>query len=321
MEDLNCGNRNMRRYFRNHINRILFLVTALILTLSQVCMAQAAQTDQEKKMKEQWVQTALARELLAGYDLLDHIPEDAPWLVRVNQGTCTVTVYRVLQVEKEKIPFYEGVDSIVKNAEEEAQEAAREREERSLDSAFDKTSKSGNTDENGSQEKTILRQFRKIVLRQLKRTDAPTDESGQTVTLALPVYACVCSVGANGATPNGTYTLYDHLRWHELVGPTWGQWCCHFAPSFLFHSLPYDRPNDPNSLQKDVYNLLGTAASHGCIRLAAVDAKYIYDHIPSGGKVEIFSGTAKDDPLGTPQRPFIGVWEGTYDPTDPEFRP
>ena len=144
MEDLNCGNRNMRRYFRNHINRILFLVTALILTLSQVCMAQAAQTDQEKKMKEQWVQTALARELLAGYDLLDHIPEDAPWLVRVNQGTCTVTVYRVLQVEKEKIPFYEGVDSIVKNAEEEAQEAAREREERSLDSAFDKTSKSGN---------------------------------------------------------------------------------------------------------------------------------------------------------------------------------
>ena len=92
-------------------------------------------------------------------------------------------------------------------------------------------------------------------------------------------------------------------------------------PSFLFHSLPYDRPNDPNSLQKDVYNLLGTAASHGCIRLAAVDAKYIYDHIPSGGKVEIFSGTAKDDPLGTPQRPFIGVWEGTYDPTDPEFRP
>ena len=68
MEDLNCGNRNMRRYFRNHINRILFLVTALILTLSQVCMAQAAQTDQEKKMKEQWVQTALARELLAGYD-------------------------------------------------------------------------------------------------------------------------------------------------------------------------------------------------------------------------------------------------------------
>ena len=47
----------------------------------------------------------------------------------------------------------------------EAQEAAREREERSLDSAFDKTSKSGNTDENGSQEKTILRQFRKIVLR------------------------------------------------------------------------------------------------------------------------------------------------------------
>lgn len=169
------------------------------------------------------------------------IPDDAPWLVRVNQTTNTVTVYRVL------------------------------------------------------------------------------DEWEQEIY--IPVYACPCSVGESGKTPNGTYTILDHLRWHELVGPTWGQWCSHFARAFLFHSLPYEKRNDPNSLQPDVYNQIGTAASHGCVRLTAVDAKYIFDNLPVGSKVEIFNGTVYDDPLGKPERPYIGEWEETYDPTDPEFDP
>ena len=169
------------------------------------------------------------------------ISDDTPWLVRVNQTTNTVTVYRVISEE----------DQVVN----------------------------------------------------------------------IPIYACPCSVGENGKTPNGTYTIQDHLRWHELVGPTWGQWCSHFARAFLFHSLPYEKRNDPNSLQPDVYNKIGTAASHGCVRLTAVDAKYIFDNLPIGSKVEIFTGTKDDDPLGKPTRPYIGEWTETYDPTDPEFDP
>ena len=261
----------------------------------------------------------------------------------MNQGTNTVTVYRVLQVSEDEIPFSEGFHTIVATAEKKADRMAERAEEEAAaensgtddsatedaDSATEdadgaQNAKDGTAADTGvqpsenSQERPVRGYFRHIVLRQFRQTDAPPKP---TVAVYIPVFACPCSVGANNGTPDGTFTLQDHLRWHELVGPTWGQWCCHFAPSLLFHSLPYDRPNDPNSLQEGVYNQIGTSASHGCVRLVAVDAKYIYDHIPSGTKIEIFTGSAEQDPLGTPERPYIGEWNGTYDPTDPEFKP
>ena len=297
----------------------------------------------EKQEAQNYVHAALLREILSSYDIFCNIPEDAPWLVRVNQTTCTVTVYRLVQVPRDQVPFGKGFDTVVEEALEEAKRAAEQEkaerekaEQEKAAQAAEQAQQTGESQENknqqnvdradgtqasDAQEQTVLREFQHIVLRQFRQTKASEGKSIQNVTLMLPVYACPCSIGAEGKTPTGTFTVYSHLRWHELVGPTWGQWCCHFAPSFLFHSLPYDRPNDPNSLQKDVYNQLGTAASHGCVRLAAIDAKYIYDHIPSGGKVEIFYGTEADDPLGKPERPFVGEWEETYDPTDPEFRP
>ena len=249
-----------------------------------------------QRTEQRYVQEALGKQLLAAWNLTDRIDADTPWLIRVNQTTNTVTVYRVMQVQKEELPFSAGYRNIVRIAREKADEAEAARKKAEEEEAAH-----------------VLMEFRKI--------ETEEEKAASSVTVCIPVYACPCSVGVDGKTPNGTFTIQDHLRWHELVGPTWGQWCCHFAPSFLFHSLPYDRPNDPNSLQEDVYNLLGQSVSHGCVRLAAVDAKYIYDHVPTGGKVEIFVGSEADDPLGTPERPFIGEWTETYDPTDPEFSP
>lgn len=250
-------------------------------------LEEASRLNAEKKA-EQWAKRVLGMELEDAWNKLSLLTEETPWLVRVNQTTNTVTVYRVLEVpaddeafEKEKELLRQQImeqDTVMTEAETE----------------------SG------------LMQFRKL--------EDPDAEPVLTRTLYVPIYACPCSVGANNGTPNGIYYIQDHLRWHELVGPTWGQWCCHFAPSYLFHSLPYDRPQDPNSLQQDVYNLLGQSVSHGCVRLAAVDAKYIFDHVPTGGMVEIFVGDADDDPLGTPERPYVGEWDKTYDPTDPEYQ-
>lgn len=141
-----------------------------------------------------------------------------------------------------------------------------------------------------------------------------------TVTVyrgSTPVKAFACSVGLGGATPDGTFSIKDHLRWHELMGPSWGQWCSHITSSILFHSIPYSAPNDKYSMSTRGYNLLGQPASHGCVRLAASSAKYIYDNVPIGTPVVIFHGSSKDDPLGKPMTPYVGSWTHTYDPTDP----
>ncbi|MDD3796008.1 MAG: L,D-transpeptidase family protein, partial [Lachnospiraceae bacterium] len=115
-----------------------------------------------------------------------------------------------------------------------------------------------------------------------------------------PVKALTCSVGLYGATPLGTFSIQDKLRWHELNGPSWGQYCEHITWNILFHSVPCNRYRDPYSLPASAYNKLGSAASHGCIRLNVISAKYIYDNCPIGTRVTIFDGTSANDPLGKP---------------------
>lgn len=146
------------------------------------------------------------------------------------------------------------------------------------------------------------------------------NQSTNTVTIYrgdTPVNAFACSVGVGGATPCGTFHLQDKLRWHELMGPSWGQWCSHITWNILFHSVPYNSYCNKYSLSTTAYNKLGTAASHGCIRLAAINAKYIYDNCPIGTTVKIFYGSTKDDPLGKPMPARVGSWTKSYDPTDP----
>ncbi|MDP4146310.1 MAG: L,D-transpeptidase family protein [Bacillota bacterium] len=46
--------------------------------------------------------------------------------------------------------------------------------------------------------------------------------------------------------------------------------------NYLFHSILYDKDGNV------VDSTLGSGVSHGCIRLALENAKYIYDNIPSG---------------------------------------
>lgn len=142
-----------------------------------------------------------------------------------------------------------------------------------------------------------------------------------------PVKALLCSVGLNGATPTGTRYIADKLRWHELMGPCWGQYCSHLGTTryetwsdYLFHSILYNRPGDPYSLSPSSYNALGQAASHGCIRLTVGGAKYIYDNCPIGTPVTIFDGTSANDPLGKPKLNPSWIPPTQYwDPTDPNI--
>lgn len=129
-----------------------------------------------------------------------------------------------------------------------------------------------------------------------------------------PVTAFVCSAGY--ATPVGTFPLQYKMRWGTLMGPSYGQYCSVITGDILFHSVWY-YSKDKNSQSYIEYNKLGATASHGCVRLTVIDAKWIYDNCPSGTPVKIFNGTSKDDKLGKPASISLAGTRG-WDPTDPD---
>lgn len=96
----------------------------------------------------------------------------------------------------------------------------------------------------------------------------------------------VCSTGKEGDdTPTGTYTVKERgksffSQQYQEGAYYWTQ----FQGDFLFHSVPFDKNRnfEPEEAAK-----LGSKASHGCVRLALENAKWIYDNIPRGTKVVI----------------------------------
>lgn len=129
----------------------------------------------------------------------------------------------------------------------------------------------------------------------------------------VPYKAFLCSAGY--ATPVGTFPLLEKYRWHELMGPSYGQYCSRIVGGFLFHSVWYYRPvkNTQSYVQ---YNRLGTTASHGCVRLTVEASKWIYDNCPSGTKVVIYN-SPNPGPLGKPKARKMSGYMG-WDPTDPD---
>lgn len=96
----------------------------------------------------------------------------------------------------------------------------------------------------------------------------------------------VCSTGQTGDdTPTGTFTVSD--KGESFYSPQYKEgayYWTRFKGSFLFHSVPFDknRKYKPEEAAK-----LGKKASHGCVRLATENAKWIYDHIAKGTKVVV----------------------------------
>lgn len=131
-----------------------------------------------------------------------------------------------------------------------------------------------------------------------------------------PERAFVCSTGS--ATPLGTFSTPNKYRWHELDGPSWGQYCTRIHGGVLFHSVWYYQNGNYASQSYREYNKLGTTASHGCVRLTVADSKWIYDNCPLGTTVKIIAGSSANDPLGKPAAIKVptNVSQG-WDPTDP----
>jgi lipoprotein-anchoring transpeptidase ErfK/SrfK len=95
-----------------------------------------------------------------------------------------------------------------------------------------------------------------------------------------------CSTGKKGsATPTGTFTVAERGQsfYNSSISEGAYYWT-QFYGDYLFHSVPF---NGSRELEPAEAAKLGTPASHGCVRLAVADAKWIYDNIPKGTRVSI----------------------------------
>ncbi len=130
------------------------------------------------------------------------------------------------------------------------------------------------------------------------------------------VRSMYCSTGKGYATIKGTYYTQNRMRWHALFHGVYGQYCTRIHGHYLFHSVCYASPRKNQLLTKE-YNRLGTQASAGCVRLAVIDAKWIYDHCKRGTKVVIGESRKMKKPSRKKIRLSTSSRTG-WDPTDPD---
>ena len=112
----------------------------------------------------------------------------------------------------------------------------------------------------------------------------------------------ICSPGENECTPVGRFTLNqrnsaERTKWYAI--PTYDcyvQYVTRIIGGYLFHSLPYAE-KDEATLDTEAAALLGTPASHGCIRLRPEDAEWIAKNCPNGTPCHIYHSWEVDEGL------------------------
>ncbi len=148
------------------------------------------------------------------------------------------------------------------------------------------------------------------------------DENG---AYTVPVKQFVCSTGMV-ATPSdvGTWVLNGRkARWcyFSLYG-SYAQYWTRINEYIAFHSVIYNSV-DYDAMSLKSYNLLGSRASHGCIRLLVRDAKWIYDNVGEGVVVTVTEDLPEDPelrhalkpaPLGEESKTPISTPEPTATP-------
>ncbi len=115
----------------------------------------------------------------------------------------------------------------------------------------------------------------------------------------------ICSTGKRSTpSPNGTYDMgarrvrFGFFVNHNCYGQYWSQ----ITRNIYFHSVLYSERNT-KSLIKSSFNDLGKAVSHGCVRLMPQDAKWIYQNIPEGTKVDFTHKIKKNAALTKSLKP------------------
>ena len=122
-------------------------------------------------------------------------------------------------------------------------------------------------------------------------------EKGAEGSYTVPVRYMICTSGSyKNPTPTGTFKMgSDRKRFacftkYRVYGQYWGQ----ITRNIYFHSILYAARN-ARYYTDNSYRMLGTRASHGCVRLLVPDARWIYYNIAPGTEIEIIQGSENDE--------------------------
>lgn len=148
------------------------------------------------------------------------------------------------------------------------------------------------------------------------------DESGLYTVL---VRRMICSTGRHeNSVANGLYKVDStRRRWMStVIEGVYCQYGTRFTDQIWFHSLPY-QGTDPAKMDAQAYAQLGKPVSHGCIRLLAADAKWIYENVPGGCPMLLCKCESTQEEYGSVHKPDApGRWDPTDDnPENPHYDP
>lgn len=120
---------------------------------------------------------------------------------------------------------------------------------------------------------------------------------------ATIVLQCLCSSGADDATPTGNFKMppkkraTERTEWfHFRAFGGYARYATRIYKDVMFHSLLYTRPRESRINEQSVKDF-GYPVSHGCIRLRVEDAKFIAENCPVGTRVKIHKENERDEEL------------------------
>ena len=143
----------------------------------------------------------------------------------------------------------------------------------------------------------------------------------------------ICSAAdAKHNTPMGQHFIYSKYTYKAMTRMNgimvYAQYACRFRGHYLFHTVPIGgaHRNSQKYGRKQMliseYEMMGSPASHGCVRLLVGDAYWIYTNCQMGTKVLVTTDVGPAPPPAPAliyQEPYMNADQTLgWDPTDPD---
>ena len=135
------------------------------------------------------------------------------------------------------------------------------------------------------------------------------DENGDHTVI---VRQMLCSTGMKATPSDPGDWILSGRKANWCTFPKWGnsyaRYWTKINGSIAFHSVIYNAV-DLKAVNVKSVNMLGSRASHGCIRLTVADAKWIYDNVGAGTIVSIVENMPSQPELVAALRKELPVWD------------